>query len=120
MPGVLLARAMCGHRSSQWSSFVLLSGEWALGKTIPDYLAIGFLLVMPLIANPYPGTEAEAVDVMTRILGDVAIIHSGYRDKKLNGDNGLGMSALGRSDTVTTPHRRCNLRPAPAPTEGRI
>jgi len=42
------------------------------------------------IANPYPGTEAEAVDVMIRILGDVAIVHAGYRDKKLTGDIGYG------------------------------
>jgi hypothetical protein len=42
------------------------------------------------IANPYPGTQAEAMDVMIRILGDVAIIHSGYQDKKLTGETGFG------------------------------
>jgi hypothetical protein len=46
--------------------------------------------VLKRIANPYPGTEAEPVDVMIRILGDIAIIHSGYKDKKLNGDIGYG------------------------------
>ena len=42
------------------------------------------------IANPYPGTHAEPVDVMVRILDDVAIIHSGYRDTKLNGEPSYG------------------------------
>jgi Domain of unknown function (DUF4440) len=58
--------------------------------TAPDGALLNREAFLKRIANPYPGTEAEAVDVMIRILGDVAIIHSGYRDKKLNGDIGFG------------------------------
>jgi len=38
-------------------------------------------------ASRLPGTHAEAVDVMVRILGDAAIIHSGYRDTRLTGES---------------------------------
>ena len=58
--------------------------------TAPDGALLNREAFLKRIANPYPGTEAEAVDVMVRILGDVAIIHSGYRDKKLTGEIGYG------------------------------
>ena len=58
--------------------------------TAPDGALLNRDAFLKRIANPYPGTEAEAVDVMVRILGDVAIIHSGYRDKKLTGEIGYG------------------------------
>jgi Domain of unknown function (DUF4440) len=58
--------------------------------TAPDGALLNRKEFLKRIANPYPGTEAEAVDVMIRILGDVAIIHSGYRDKKLTGETGYG------------------------------
>jgi Domain of unknown function (DUF4440) len=58
--------------------------------TAPDGVLLDRDAFLKRIANPYPGTEAEAVDVMIRILGDIAIIHSGYRDKKLTGEYGYG------------------------------
>jgi Domain of unknown function (DUF4440) len=58
--------------------------------TAPDGALLNREAFLKRIANPYPGTEAEPVDVMIRILGDIAIIHSGYKDKKLNGDIGHG------------------------------
>jgi hypothetical protein len=58
--------------------------------TAPDGVLLNREAFLNRIANPYPGTEAEAVDVLIRILGDVAIIHSGYRDKKLTGEFGYG------------------------------
>jgi hypothetical protein len=58
--------------------------------TAPDGALLNREAFLKRIANPYPGTEAEAVDVMIRILGDVAIVHSGYRDKKPNGEFGYG------------------------------
>ena len=58
--------------------------------TAPDGALLNREAFLNRIANPYPGTEAEAVDVMIRILGDIAIIHSGYRDKKLTGETGYG------------------------------
>lgn len=59
--------------------------------TAPDGVLLNREAFLKRIANPYPGTEAEAVDVMIRFLGDdVAIIHSGYRDKKLTGEIGYG------------------------------
>jgi hypothetical protein len=58
--------------------------------TAPDGVLLGKEAFLKRIANPYPGTHAEPADVMIRILGDVAIIHSGYRDKKLTGETGYG------------------------------
>jgi hypothetical protein len=58
--------------------------------TAPDGALLDREAFLKRISNPYPGTEAEAVDVMIRILGDVAIIHSGYKDKRLTGDTGYG------------------------------
>ncbi len=58
--------------------------------TAPDGALLNREAFLKRIASPYPGTEAEAVDVIIRILGDVAIIHSGYRDKKLSGETGYG------------------------------
>jgi hypothetical protein len=58
--------------------------------TAPDGALLNREAFLKRMANPYPGIEAEAVDVMVRILGDVAIIHSGYRDKRLTGEIGHG------------------------------
>jgi Domain of unknown function (DUF4440) len=58
--------------------------------TAPNGALLNREAFLKRIANPYPGTVAEAADVMIRILGDVAIIHPGYRDKKLNGEIGYG------------------------------
>jgi ketosteroid isomerase-like protein len=58
--------------------------------TAPDGVLLDRDAFLKRIANPYPGTEAEAVDVKIRILGDVAIIHSGYKDKKRTGESGYG------------------------------
>jgi hypothetical protein len=58
--------------------------------TAPDGVLLGKEAFLKRIANPYPGTHAEPADVMIRILGDIAIIHSGYRDKKLTGETGYG------------------------------
>lgn len=58
--------------------------------TAPDGALLNREAFLKRIANPYPGTAAEAVNVMVRILGDVAIVHSGYRDTKMNGETGYG------------------------------
>jgi len=58
--------------------------------TAPDGALLNREAFLKRIANPYPGTHAEAVDVMVRILGDVAIIHFGYRDRRLTGEIGHG------------------------------
>ena len=59
--------------------------------TAPDGALLTREAFLNRIANPYPGTEAQAVDVMLRFLGkDVAIIHSGYKDRKLTGEVGYG------------------------------
>src|SRR4029077_16383733 len=53
--------------------------------TAPDGVLLNRDAFLKRIANPYPGTAAAATDVMIRILGDVAIIHSGFKDKRLSG-----------------------------------
>jgi Domain of unknown function (DUF4440) len=58
--------------------------------TAPDGALLDRAAFLKRMANPYPGTHAEPVDVVIRILGDVAIIHSGYRDTKLTGEPGYG------------------------------
>jgi hypothetical protein len=58
--------------------------------TAPDGALLDRDAFLKRIANPYPGTEAEAVDVMIRILGNVAIVHSGFKDKRLTGETGYG------------------------------
>ncbi len=47
----------------------------------------GFLARM---ARPYPGSHLEAVDVRIRMIGEVAIIHAGFRDTKPDGQVGAG------------------------------
>ena len=58
--------------------------------TAPDGALLNREAFLKRIANPYPGTDAQAVDVMVRILGDVAIIHSGFQDKRFTGEIGYG------------------------------
>ena len=58
--------------------------------TAPDGALLNREAFLKRIASPYPGTHAEAVDVMVRILADVAIIHSGYRDTRLTGEPSYG------------------------------
>lgn len=42
------------------------------------------------MARPYPGTDLQALDVRIRVLGDIAIIHAGFRDAKPDGKTGAG------------------------------
>ena len=58
--------------------------------TAPDGALLNRDAFLARIAKGYPGTHAEPVDVMIRIFGDFAIVHSGYRDTKMNGENGYG------------------------------
>ena len=58
--------------------------------TAPDGVLLNREAFLKRIAIPYPGTHAEPVDVMVRILGDVAIIHSGYKDTRLSGEPSYG------------------------------
>ena len=74
--------------------------------TAPDGALLDREAFLKRIANPYPGTEAEAVDVTIRILGDFAIIHSGYRDKKLTGDTGYRQAAGAIAEALETSENR--------------
>jgi hypothetical protein len=59
--------------------------------TAPDGALLDREAFLKRIANPYPGTKAAAVDVMIRILGKgLAIVHSGFEDKRLTGETGYG------------------------------
>src|SRR6266446_10211272 len=42
------------------------------------------------VARPYPGSNLEAVDVRIRILGEVALIHAGFKYTRPDGEAGNG------------------------------
>lgn len=42
------------------------------------------------ISGPYPGTDLRAVDVQIRFVGELALIHAGFRYKAPNGRWGTG------------------------------
>lgn len=42
------------------------------------------------ISGPYPGTELQAVDVQIRFVGELALIHAGFRYKAPDGRWGTG------------------------------
>lgn len=42
------------------------------------------------IARPYPGSNLEAVEVRIRILGEIALIHAGFKYRKADGATGTG------------------------------
>lgn len=42
------------------------------------------------VARPYQGSNPEAVDVRIRIIGEIALIHAGFKYRKLDGRAGTG------------------------------
>jgi len=42
------------------------------------------------MARPYPGTNLVAVDVRIRFVGELALIHAGFRYEKPDGQTGSG------------------------------
>ena len=81
--------------------YVRSAGEsdvrWYSENLAEDYLSTnpdgslsdraGFLQRM---AAPYPNKDPAPEDVRIRILGDVALIHSGFRDRRPDGSIGKG------------------------------
>jgi ketosteroid isomerase-like protein len=71
--------------------------RWYADNLAADYMATnpdgsfvdreGFLARM---ATPHPKRDYEAVDVRIRILGEVALIHSGFLDRRADGTTGKG------------------------------
>ena len=71
--------------------------RWYADNLAEDYLATnpdgsfvdraGFLARM---AKPHPNKDLEALDVRIRILGEVALIHAGFRDRRPDGTIGKG------------------------------
>ena len=59
-------------------------------STNPDGSLIDKEAFLARIAKPYPSSNLEAVDVRIRILGEIAIIHAGFRDRKRDGAVGKG------------------------------
>ena len=56
----------------------------------PDGSLVDRAAFLARMARPYPGSHLEAIDVRVRILGEVAIIHAGFRDTKPDGQVGTG------------------------------
>jgi ketosteroid isomerase-like protein len=82
-------------------NYVRSAGEsdvrWYADNLAEDYMSTnpdgsfsdraGFLA---RIGQPYPNKDPEPVDVRIRILGDVALIHAGFRDRRPDGTIGKG------------------------------
>lgn len=82
-------------------NYVRSAGEsdvrWYADNLAEDYLSTnpdGSLsdraAFLQRMAAPYPNKDPEAVDVRIRVLGDVALIHSGFRDRRPDGTIGNG------------------------------
>jgi ketosteroid isomerase-like protein len=56
----------------------------------PDGSLIDRETFLARMAQPYPGSNLKAVDVNIRILGEVALIHAGFRYDKPGGGSGTG------------------------------
>ena len=59
-------------------------------STNPDGSFVDRAEFLARLARPYPGKDLQAVDVRIRLLGEVAIIHAGFRDTKPGGQGGRG------------------------------
>jgi len=58
--------------------------------TNPDGSLIDRTGFLTRMARPYPGSNLEALDVRIRLLGDIALIHAGFRDTRSDGRVGEG------------------------------
>jgi ketosteroid isomerase-like protein len=58
--------------------------------TNPDGSVSDRAAFLARMAKPCPTTELRAIDVNVRILGDVALIHAGFRDRRPDGQEGRG------------------------------
>ena len=70
---------------------------WYDANLAEDYLSAGpdggFIdkaAFLKRMSRPYPGSEARAEDVRIRILGDVALIHAGFRHRRPDGREQAG------------------------------
>ena len=59
-------------------------------STNPDGSLSDRAAFLERMAAPYPNQDPEPVDVQIRILGDIALIHSGFRDRRPDGTIGKG------------------------------
>jgi hypothetical protein len=59
-------------------------------STNPDGSLMDRAAFLARMARPYPGSNLEALDVRIRLLGDFALIHSGFRDTRPDGRVGEG------------------------------
>jgi hypothetical protein len=59
-------------------------------STNPDGSLIDRAGFLARMTKPYPGSNLEALDVRIRLLGDIALIHAGFRDTRPDGRVGEG------------------------------
>jgi ketosteroid isomerase-like protein len=59
-------------------------------STNPDGSLVDRAAFLARMAGPYPGSNLQAIDVRIRLLGDVALIHAGFRDTRPDGRIGEG------------------------------
>ena len=56
----------------------------------PDGSLVDRTEFLARMGRPYPGSNLEAVDVRIRIIGEVALIHAGFKYEKPDGYVGTG------------------------------
>jgi hypothetical protein len=59
-------------------------------NTNPDGSLVDRAGFLARMTKPYPGSNLKALDVRIRLLGDVALIHAGFRDTRPDGRVGEG------------------------------
>ena len=59
-------------------------------STNPDGSLSDRAAFLERMAKPYPNQDPEPMDVRIRVLGDIALIHSGFRDRRPDGTIGKG------------------------------
>jgi ketosteroid isomerase-like protein len=59
-------------------------------SSTPDGRLLDRAAFLERMAPPFPGTASRAVEPNVRLLGDVALVHSGFEWTKADGSRGVG------------------------------
>jgi hypothetical protein len=106
MPDTILAHADAAAKDletlEELNRSYIRSAEFSDVRWYEEHLAEDYLSTNPdgslvdragflaRMTRPYAGSNLEALDVRIRLLGDIALIHAGFRDTKSDGGVGAG------------------------------